>query len=197
MSLRAQNIQLRDLPSDFLPNLHLLIVNSLVLFFTLIVLFHLIIYVLKSRGDTPWRVDWQTIGSMVFWTKMLYMTVIELCVELLSVTGEDSSIALSTLRMTGGGAHGRLSGRLAHMLRVAGHPIVGDRFARRERVALPRACGPLKAKLQIGCYGVAADGVEPPLGVVDVAEDPPERLSAAHWERVVAEAERKSRPGST
>ena len=54
---------------------------------------------------------------------------------------------------------------------------------------------PLKAKLQIGCYGVAADGVEPPLGAVDAAEDPPDRLSAAHWERVVAEAERKSRPG--
>ena len=120
---------------------------------------------------------------------------VELCVELLSVTGEDSSIALSTLRMTGGGAHGRLSGRLAHMLRVAGHPVVGDRFARRERVALPRACGPLKAKLQIGCYGVAADGVEPPLGAVDAAEDPPERLSAAHWERIVKEAERKARPG--
>ena len=111
------------------------------------------------------------------------------------MTGEDSSIALSTLRMTGGGAHGRLSGRLAHMLRVAGHPVVGDRFARRERVALPRACGPLKAKLQIGCYGVAADGIEPPLGAVDAAEDPPERLSAAHWERIVKEAERKARPG--
>ena len=120
---------------------------------------------------------------------------VELRVELLSVTGEDSSIALSTLRMTGGGAHGRLSGRLAHMLRVAGHPVVGDRFARRERVALPRSCGPLKAKLQIGCYGVAAEGLEPPLGAVDAAEDPPDRLSAAHWERVVAEAERKSRPG--
>ena len=80
-------------------------------------------------------------------------------------------------------------------LRVAGPPVVGDRFARRERVALPRACGPLKAKLQIGCYGVAADGVEPPLGAVDAAEEPPDRLSAAHWERVVAEAERKSRPG--
>ena len=108
--------------------------------------------------------------------------------------GRDSSIALSTLRDRRRRAR-RLSGRLAHMLRVAGHPVVGDRFARRERVALPRACGPLKAKLQIGCYGVAADGVEPPLGAVDAAEEPPERLSAAHWERVVAEAERKSRPG--
>ena len=55
MSLSAQNIQLRDLPSDFLPNLHLLIVNSLVLFFTLIVLFHLIIYFFfYKEKDSPW-----------------------------------------------------------------------------------------------------------------------------------------------
>ena len=63
---------------------------------------------------------------------------------------------LSTVRLRCGALRGRLCGALCLLLRTAGHPVVGDRFARRERGALPRACGGLKARLQIQCLGIAA-----------------------------------------
>ena len=68
------------------------------------------------------------------------------------------------------------------MLRVAGHRRRRP-FARRERSRAPRPRAAEGEAADRLLAGVAADGVEPPLGAVDTAEEPPDRLSAAHWER--------------
>lgn len=56
----------------------------------------------------------------------------------------------------------------------AGVPVVGDRYARRERGSLPRYCASLKAKAQILCLGVRAPTLHFELPV-------PPRMLAQNW----------------
>ena len=116
--------------------------------------------------------------------------------EVRDVGGEGAT--LSTVLLRCGALRGRLCGALCLLLRSAGHPVVGDRFARRERGVLPRACGGLKARLQIQCLGVAAAPAS--LAAVAVSLPPPERLLASFWAQraaAAAAAAAVARPGST
>ena len=115
--------------------------------------------------------------------------------EVRDVGGDGAT--LSTVRLRCGALRGRLCGALCLLLRTAGHPVVGDRFARRERGALPRACGGLKARLQIQCLGVTAAPAS--LAAVAVSIEPPERLLASFWAQraeAAAAAAAVARPGS-
>ena len=80
-------------------------------------------------------------------------------VSVLSTTDAASSVALTTVRLVCGARRGRLCGDLCYLLRSAGRPVVGDRYARRERGSLPRYCAPLKQKSKphMTCVGVRAD----------------------------------------
>ena len=100
--------------------------------------------------------------------------------EALCITPADSPVALSTVRLTCGGLRGRLCGELCFMLRKSGFPVVGDRYAKRERGSLPRSCAPLKNKLQVGCYSVLA-ALQPPLQRIQVETPIPDRLMATRW----------------
>ena len=97
--------------------------------------------------------------------------------SVLSVTDAGSPIELSTVRLVCGARRGRLCGDLCFLLRSAGHPVVADRYARREKASLPRYCAALKAKSKphITCVGVAAAG----LAACEV--EVPARLIAASW----------------
>ncbi len=101
-------------------------------------------------------------------------------------TPADCPVQLSTVRLECGGRRGRLSGDLCFLMRHLGHPIVGDRYARRERGALPRYFAALKGKTQLTCVGVQAMR---PLFVFVVPVSP--RLLASSW--VSAEAAAKAR----
>ena len=63
---------------------------------------------------------------------------------------------------------------------------MGDRFARRERDSLPRACSALKSKpLRVACVGVDVL-VTPPLQPLCAAVELPAKLRASHWEGQLA-----------
>jgi len=105
-------------------------------------------------------------------------------VMVVSATAETSPVQLTTLRLVSGGRRGRLCGDLCFFLRAhAGCPVVGDRYARRERGELPRYCNALRksrARPQISCIGVGVGGggVE---GEVRVELAVPPRLLASTW----------------
>ncbi len=112
----------------------------------------------------------------------------EVHIEVLDATPSVAPAALSTLRLTCASRRGGVVSAICAALRHAGVPIVGDRFARREHAALPRACaGVLKPnRLQMGCYELRAELAEP-IGAKCVRLDVPQRLVAAHWTARLAE----------
>ncbi|KAL3910594.1 MAG: hypothetical protein SGPRY_008999, partial [Prymnesium sp.] len=114
--------------------------------------------------------------------------------EALQVTPADSPVALSTVRLSTGWLRGRLCGELCHLMRSLGYPVVGDRYAKRERGSLPRCCAALKNKLQVGCYSVSA-ALIPPLQPMKVERALPDRLMASHWhEAALASAVHRDSP---
>ena len=106
--------------------------------------------------------------------------------SVLSVTSEGSPVQLTTIRLQSNGRRGRLCGDLCWYLRTNGYPVVGDRYAKRERGSLPRYCASLKAKPQFCCLGVKAAEVDIELSV-------PPRLMASSWSS--AEAAKSAKRG--
>ena len=107
--------------------------------------------------------------------------------SVLSVTSEGSPVQLTTIRLQSNGRRGRLCGDLCWYLRTNGYPVVGDRYAKRERGSLPRYCASLKAKPQFCCLGVKAAEVDIELSV-------PPRLMASSWSS--AEAAKSAKRGA-
>ncbi|EOD19429.1 hypothetical protein EMIHUDRAFT_208952 [Emiliania huxleyi CCMP1516] len=135
-------------------------------------------------GDAELAVVWKPAGCKSLGDSADVTAECPVHVMVVSATAETSPVQLTTLRLVSGGRRGRLCGDLCFFLRAhAGCPVVGDRYARRERGELPRYCNALRksrARPQISCIGVGVGGggVE---GEVRVELAVPPRLLASTW----------------
>ena len=78
-------------------------------------------------------------------------------VDVLSISGteEQNDQFVSTLTASSRHDDGRLANVIPYVLRKLGHPVVNDRFAKREYSCLPRKMkNILKQKMCIGCYSL-------------------------------------------
>jgi 23S rRNA-/tRNA-specific pseudouridylate synthase len=103
----------------------------------------------KTADDPANEMSFTTTQSRLDLDGALYIQ----CIDTYSIPNDDNS--LSTLMIKSGHDDGRLANTISFTLRKLGHPVVNDRFAKRESSALPRRMkNLLKQKVCIGCYQV-------------------------------------------
>lgn len=91
----------------------------------------------------------------------------------------DNQQQISTLTVKSSFDNGRLANVISYVLRKQGHPVVNDRFGRREYSFLPRRMKNIvKQKVCIGCYRLdVEDGGEP----ITVHIDSHKRTQCSFW----------------
>ena len=97
---------------------------------------------------------------------------------------------VSTLTVKSSFDNGRLANVISHVLRKLGHPVVNDRFGKREYSCLPRRMKNIvKKNVCIGCYCLdVEDGGE----VTTVRVESHKRTQCSFWRGMLAETERSS-----
>jgi hypothetical protein len=133
-----------------------------------------------TAGNVEGGVARTTIGASMLGAEVVLATCLDR-------TPPDCAVQLSTVRLECGGRRGRLSGDLGFLMRHLGHPVVGDRYARRERGTLPRYFSALKGKTQLTCVGVHAAA---PAVAFEVPV--PLRLLASSWVSLEAAAQARA-----
>ena len=133
-----------------------------------------------AAGNDEGGVSRTTIGANMLGAEVVLATCLDR-------TPPDCAVQLSTVRLECGGRRGRLSGDLCFLMRRLGHPVVGDRYARRERGTLPRYFSVLKGKTQLTCVGVHATA---PAVAFEVPV--PLRLLASSWASLEAAAQARA-----
>ena len=133
-----------------------------------------------TAGNVEGGVARTTIGASMLGAEVVLATCLDR-------TPPDCAVQLSTVRLECGGRRGRLSGDLCFLFRHLGHPVVGDRYARRERGTLPRYFSALKGKTQLTCVGVHAAA---PAVAFEVPV--PLRLLASSWVSLEAAAQARA-----
>ena len=133
-----------------------------------------------TAGNVEGGVARTTIGASMLGAEVVLATCLDR-------TPPDCAVQLSTVRLECGGRRGRLSGDLCFLMRHLGHPVVGDRYARRERGTLPRYFSALKGKTQLTCVGVHAAA---PAVAFEVPV--PLRLLASSWVSLEAAAQARA-----
>ena len=112
------------------------------------------------------------------------------CIDTFSTCINKSSTSLSTLEVWSAHDSGRLSNVISFVLRKLGHPVVNDRFCKREFAELPRVMrNLLKQKICICCDSLEIKllSKDKTLYTVDetVSTAPNGRTQCAHWRGVV------------
>ena len=114
------------------------------------------------------------------------------CIDRLDYSGDRSSTNLSTVEIRSSHDEGRLANVISYIMRKVGHPIVNDRFCKRELAALPRVMrNILKNKICFGSFSLdiklnSVDTDAPPLDEV-VSTEPHVRTQCSYWKGILCQ----------